>query len=53
MRRAEIVNLVLQLGDPQLLPRYQRHVFGRFGPRDRQLQGDHIGMTALLQTSSL
>ena len=47
------VNLALQFGDPQLLLRDQRHVFGCFGARDRQLRGDHIGMTALLQTLSL
>ena len=33
-------NLALELGDPQLLRRDQRHVLRRFRPRDRQLRRD-------------
>ena len=34
------VDLALQLGNPQLLLGDQCHVFGRLGPRDRQLRGN-------------
>ena len=41
------VNLALQLGDPQLLLRDQRQIFGRFGPGDGQFRGDLKGVRAL------
>ena len=36
--RTLAADLTLQLGDPQLLRRDQRHVFRRLGARDRQLR---------------
>jgi len=40
-------NLALQLGDPQLLPRDQRQVLGRFGPGDGQFRSHLKGVRAL------
>ncbi|MCI4680902.1 hypothetical protein K9U33_20060 [Rhodoblastus acidophilus] len=41
------VNLALQLGDPQLLLRDQRQIFGRLGPGDGQFRSDFNGVRTL------
>ena len=41
------VNLALQLGDPQFLPRDQSQILGCFGPGNGQFRGDLKGVRAL------